>query len=187
MNKKLAVVFPGMGYHCDKPLLYYARKAAKSLDYDVLGLRYELSRAAADLKNDQEKMRGAFDEALKQSMEQISNIDFSKYEKVVFIGKSIGTVVAAYINETEKLNAGQVIFTPVPKTFDFVGRGKSIVFHGTSDPWCDSSIAESRCRELGLELQKYENANHSLETGNVVDDVQIVQDVMVKVESFLRR
>ncbi len=23
---KLAVFFPGIGYHCDKPLLYYAKK-----------------------------------------------------------------------------------------------------------------------------------------------------------------
>ena len=23
---KIAVFFPGIGYHCDKPLLYYARK-----------------------------------------------------------------------------------------------------------------------------------------------------------------
>lgn len=24
--KKLAVLFPGIGYHCDKPLLYYSKK-----------------------------------------------------------------------------------------------------------------------------------------------------------------
>ena len=27
-NKKIAVVFPGVGYHADKPLLYYSRKLA---------------------------------------------------------------------------------------------------------------------------------------------------------------
>ena len=27
-NGKLAVVFPGVGYHADKPLLYYSRKLA---------------------------------------------------------------------------------------------------------------------------------------------------------------
>lgn len=25
---KLVVCFPGIGYHCDKPLLYYSRKLA---------------------------------------------------------------------------------------------------------------------------------------------------------------
>ena len=26
--KKLAVIFPGVGYHTDKPLLYYSKKIA---------------------------------------------------------------------------------------------------------------------------------------------------------------
>ena len=27
--KKIAVLFPGVGYHTDKPLLYYSKKLAK--------------------------------------------------------------------------------------------------------------------------------------------------------------
>ena len=32
--KKIAVYFPGIGYHCDKPLLYYSRNAAYELGYE---------------------------------------------------------------------------------------------------------------------------------------------------------
>jgi len=39
-EKKLAVLFPGIGYHCDKPLLYYAAKLAKSQQYEVLSVPY---------------------------------------------------------------------------------------------------------------------------------------------------
>ena len=31
---KLVVCFPGIGYHCDKPLLYYSRKLAAAAGYD---------------------------------------------------------------------------------------------------------------------------------------------------------
>ena len=31
--KKLAVLFPGIGYHVDKPLLYYGAKLAKQYDF----------------------------------------------------------------------------------------------------------------------------------------------------------
>ena len=31
---KLVVCFPGIGYHCDKPLLYYSRKLAATAGYD---------------------------------------------------------------------------------------------------------------------------------------------------------
>ena len=42
---KIAVFFPGIGYHCDKPLLYYARKLVQEcgcekivlLDYSYEG------------------------------------------------------------------------------------------------------------------------------------------------------
>lgn len=30
---KLAIYFPGIGYHCDKPLLYYSRSLARELGY----------------------------------------------------------------------------------------------------------------------------------------------------------
>ena len=32
---KLVVCFPGIGYHCDKPLLYYSRRLARA-DREVL-------------------------------------------------------------------------------------------------------------------------------------------------------
>lgn len=32
MEKKIAVLFPGIGYHTDKPLLYYSKKLARKRD-----------------------------------------------------------------------------------------------------------------------------------------------------------
>ena len=38
---KLAVFFPGIGYHCDKPLLYYSQKLAKECGYEeTIALSY---------------------------------------------------------------------------------------------------------------------------------------------------
>lgn len=33
MKKKIAVLFPGIGYTCDKPLLYYTGKLAVARGY----------------------------------------------------------------------------------------------------------------------------------------------------------
>ena len=38
--KKLAVIFPGIGYHVDKPLLYYSRKLAGEAGFSVVGVPY---------------------------------------------------------------------------------------------------------------------------------------------------
>ena len=38
---KLAVFFPGIGYHCDKPLLYYSRKLVQECGYkETITLSY---------------------------------------------------------------------------------------------------------------------------------------------------
>lgn len=38
--KKAAVLFPGIGYHTDKPLLYYSKKIAAELGYEIIEVPY---------------------------------------------------------------------------------------------------------------------------------------------------
>ena len=49
-NKKIAVVFPGVGYQADKPLLYYSRKLAAQYGYEVICA--ENGRLPAGIKGD---------------------------------------------------------------------------------------------------------------------------------------
>ena len=37
---KIAVLFPGIGYHCDKPLLYYSGKLAAHYQYELVKVPY---------------------------------------------------------------------------------------------------------------------------------------------------
>lgn len=39
--KKLAVLFPGIGYHCDKPLLYYSKKCLSAYGYEIIEVNYK--------------------------------------------------------------------------------------------------------------------------------------------------
>ena len=38
---KLAILFPGIGYHTDKPLLYYSKKILKNMDYDIKEIHFK--------------------------------------------------------------------------------------------------------------------------------------------------
>ena len=40
MGKKICVVFPGIGYHSDKPLLYYGKKYMSENGYEIVDLKY---------------------------------------------------------------------------------------------------------------------------------------------------
>ena len=55
---KLAVIFPGIGYTADKPLLYYASRLAKKHGYQIHTVSY--SNLPGNIKGDSIKMKQAF-------------------------------------------------------------------------------------------------------------------------------
>ena len=38
---KLAILFPGIGYHTDKPLLYYSKKILKNMNYELKEIHFK--------------------------------------------------------------------------------------------------------------------------------------------------
>ena len=56
---RIAVIFQGIGYNADKPLLYYSKKIALERDYDVKVVEYSgIDKNCLENKN---KMLEAFD------------------------------------------------------------------------------------------------------------------------------
>lgn len=197
---KLAVLFPGIGYTCDKPLLYYAGKLAQGLGYELK--RVEYGNFPAGIKGDQEKMKAAFESALTQTEEILKDVDFAQYEDILFISKSVGTVVAACYRQKYHIACRSISFTPLEETFMFMeahdivptdtmprecASAGGIMFHGTKDPWVrDSSLIRKGCERIGQPLYITENGNHSLETGNVALDIANLQKIMEQVEAYIK-
>ena len=111
MNKKLAVIFPGVGYHTDKPLLYYGKKLAAARGYEILEVSY--GELPSGIKGSREKMLEAFEAASDCVAGQLCQVDFAGCEDVLFISKSIGTAVAAAFALHNHISALQVYYTPV--------------------------------------------------------------------------
>ena len=185
--KKLAVFFPGIGYTADKPLLYYSRKLAAELSYEVLTLSY--GGFPKKPKDDPEKLKACFRLAADQAAEQLEEVRWKHYDEIVFVAKSIGTAVAADLVAKcpVKERIRFVLYTPVEKLFSFP-LGEAVAFTGGADPWVGG--AESRvpalCRERGIPCLLIPGANHSLETGDLHTDLQTIIAVMESTGRFLR-
>lgn len=179
---KLAVIFPGIGYHADKPLLYYARKIAKKYGYDEICITYDSSKV--EIKNEKRTKEDAFEQAFIRAKEKLSDVVFSQYEDVVFIGKSIGTVVAGAVAKEFGIQPRFVLYTPVEEAFEY-DFGSGIVFHGTDDPWCSISIVRRMCDKKDLPLNITADANHSLETGVATVDVMNMSVITKQTEEFI--
>ena len=182
--KKLAVFFPGIGYSADKPLLHYSRRIAEKHGYETMILSY--SGFPRKVKGDRKKLEECFQLAVKQSRKTLSDVHFLEYDDVLFVGKSIGTTAAAQIAaETEK-EIRLVLFTPLNETFAF-GIDQAIVFTGSGDPWVggEHSLIPQLCEEQGIPCHVIPAANHSLETGDPIQDIQNLKTVMEETERFV--
>ena len=180
--KRLAVIFPGVGYHTDKPLLYYSKKLAIQLGYEITEVPYkDLFR---EVRDPDKKLEAAFSSAFAQTEKMLEKVPFAEYKDVLFISKSIGTVVASAYGEKYGLRPRHIIYTPVASTFSFAPQ-TGIAFHGTADPMADTQMVKEACRERQIPLYLTENGNHSLETGDVLRDLENIKNVMKQTQEYI--
>jgi len=180
--KRLAVFFPGVGYHVDKPLLYYSRKLAEQYGYETADVTY--GGFGKGIRGSAEKMEKAFFSALEQAEKILEQVDFQKYDDVIFISKSVGTAVASAYAGKHGMKTRNIYYTPVEASFRFM-KQPGIVFTGTKDAWVEFEAVERGCEEGGYPLYVTEDANHSLETGNVAKDLENLQEIMRVTEEYI--
>ena len=184
--KRLAVLFPGIGYTADKPLLHYSRRLAEKYGYETVLLSY--GGFPGKIRGDRARMQEAFQIALKQAKKALSEIDFDNYGEILFIAKSIGTVAAAELAERNpaRRRIRFLFYTPLEDTFA-VGLREALVFTGSADPWvggADSRIP-ALCAEQGVPCRVIPNANHSLESGDPLEDIRSLGRIMAESERFI--
>ena len=171
---KLAVIFPGIGYTADKPLLYYTTRLAKKHGYHIQTVSY--GALPENIK--------AFELACEQTEQLLHDIDWSSYGSILFISKSIGTAISSAYAFRHNLKVKSILFTPLAETFSFPLQG-SIAFHGTADPWAETDSVQALAAQKEVPLFLTKNANHSLETGDVQTDLSILKTTMDRVERFI--
>ncbi len=185
-KKKLAVFFPGIGYTVDKPLLYYSRKIAVEQGYETKLLPYQ--GFPPKIQGDDKRMLESFQIALTQTEEMLSDTDLASYDEILFVGKSIGTIVAARIAADQGMGdrIRFVFYTPLEETFRFPAKN-AIVFTGSNDPWvgrANSKIPQIAA-EKGHPCHIINDANHSLETGNAGRDIENLRRIIEETRRFI--
>lgn len=180
---KLVVCFPGIGYHCDKPLLYYSRKLAATAGYDhAVLLQYTCQKDG--LRENPAALRAAFDALYTQAEAQLAAVGWAQYDDVLFLSKSIGTAIAAAYAQKHTVPCRHVLYTPLALTYEFAPQ-HAIAFLGAADPWSDVDAVTAQSRANGTPITVYAQANHSLETPDTLRNIQILGEVMQNTADFL--
>ncbi len=192
--KKLAVIFPGIGYHADKPLLYYAGKLAAEAGYDEQ-IKVSYTSTQKKIRGDMDKMKKAFEELYAQAEDALKEIKWDEYDDILFISKSIGTIIAMkYASKNNVNKVRQILYTPLEATFqiasgssadDVPACNDAIAFIGTADPWSSVPEVIALSQKSGVPIHVYDDANHSLETDDTIENLHIIRDVMKKSKIFI--
>ena len=173
--KKLIVIFPGAGYGLDSPLLYYADFLYETNGYDRIHMDYQniLSNRELSLENKIAMIR-------EYVYEQVKDVDFTAYNEVVFLSKSIGSVEAGILAEKLGVNVIQIFITPIEEAISYC-KTNSYVVIGTDDKAYQTY--KEYCDANSIKALFVEGANHSLEVeGQPYQSMDILKTIMQFIE-----
>lgn len=182
----LAVLLPGFGYGADKPLLYYARRAAQAAGYETLAVEYGLS--GWDKSDLRRSVSETFAPALAAAAAQLAAARRGcPPERLLLVGKSFGTLVAgALAAQPELAGAKTVFFTPLGAALPYAGGHCLLAASGTADPYVSTAERAALGEALGARLLLFAGANHSLELpGKPLESLRILQQLTASLLGLL--
>lgn len=177
----IVILFPGRGYTCDMPLLYYANMATLHKGCDVLSLEYGFQKSGKKFVLED------FDKEVDEIISIIMKCSLDSYSDIYFISKSLGTLFAGEVSGRLKhYNIKNLFLTPLVKTVPYMLDRKCIAVTGSIDEaFPDSSIDYVR-KNSDSEVVIIEAADHALETeSNIHRNLEILQQVIKLCEDFV--
>lgn len=185
--KRLVIVFPGIGYTAEKPLLYYGLDVALECGFEEYRKLTFAPSEKSNIRGNETAMKAAFEELYKQAEAQLRDIDWNQYDDILFMSKSIGTIIATtYAAKQGLMNVRHVLYTPLKYTYQYKIQD-AIAFIGTADAWGDYQEIVSLSEKAGVPISVFENCNHSMEVkDDVSGNIDRLLEIMKITKDFLK-
>lgn len=174
---RLLVILPGRGYTCDHPVLHYLARVGADLGYDVLAITYGF--------HVEPRAFGAM--SLPAEIDQaMALVNISKYQRVVFAGKSMGTpLAAARAADCPAPDRRLLLLTPIGDVVDDTGGLPTLAVIGTSDRYFSTAMIV--IPRPNVTWQVYERLNHGLEDGTSWErSIKVLGEIMSACARFLK-
>ncbi|WP_138493792.1 hypothetical protein [Paenibacillus pinistramenti] len=174
----LVVLFPGLAYSCDLPLLHYAAQCALEHRHSVLQLEYGFQSARTSFNP------GDLNILLYECKHAVDQIR-DKYRQLIFISKSLGTLVAGQIGEMQGgTGVRQLFVTPVDDTLPYIESMECTVIYGTGDPLFSRASVQAAEKAGKALLCPVEGADHALALGSVEESLRVLRETCVLYDRF---
>ncbi len=175
MKPGIAICFPGTGFTCKEALFERLARDFTARGYDVV--RLDFSHIPF---REIESLEEAVAVAQRAVKRQLSHIVFSDYDDVVFISKSLGTILAAQFEQDSSLKPRQVYLTPLNKTLMLIQPESRVIAMvlGTQDRFLTGRALQSFCEPRNIVCHIVEGVNHNLkDEEDAVRNQKIIDDI----------
>ncbi len=181
-SSHLAVLFPGKGYTLDAPVMWYSAKAAFDAGCDVLEVEYGYQANRVELMIDE------LDSLVEETAATLNNLVNNQYSNVVFIGKSIGTIVQTKVLQKLSFSVPNHIFlTPLKAIIPAIRDSKNaLVIVGDRDSAFETSDITQVAGFSHVKLTVVPEADHGLETKDYSVSIDILKQVAILCGDFCR-
>ena len=177
MKSGIAVCFPGTGFTCKEALFERLASDFSARGYDVI--RLDFSHIPFREIESLEEAVGVAQRAVKR---QLSHVVFSEYEDIVFISKSLGTILAAQFEHDMDLSPRHLFLTPLNKTLLLIRPESRVIAMalGTQDRFLTARALSSYCEPRGIPCCIVDGVNHSLKDDQDAERTQQIIDRIAK-------
>ena len=175
MKTGIAVCFPGTGFTCKEALFERLASDYHGRGYDVI--RLDFSHIPF---REIESLEEAIAVAQRAVKRQLSGVPFAEYEDIVFLSKSLGTILATHYERDYSLRPRHMYLTPLNKTLMLLQPETRVISMvlGTQDLFLTGRALASFCEERNIPYFLVEGVNHSLKddldaerTARIIDQV----------------
>jgi alpha/beta superfamily hydrolase len=186
--RKAALVLPGSGYTCHKPILYYLSRVLVEDGFDVLNLQYDYR----ELNESDFEHIGLQDVLV--ALEVLKSQ--GNYTELVIAGKSLGTMVMALLMKhahwpMKEVTKKLVWLTPIWGDERWFSQMLSVDIQslhviGKGDPQFSSEHQNKLQKNKKTQFHVVSGADHSMEIGNLAEDLKILHDLIEAARAFCR-
>lgn len=187
MKKKLAIFFPGRRYGVDCPLLYYSDLICKGAEYDTMYLHYAAHREEKSEMTIYEDIENAW----RYVYERLKDVNVKEYGDIIFVSKSIGTVLASMAQIRLQAQVRNIYFTPLEPTLPYLAEKRlnrpedNLVIAGTKDRFLEAEKLRKVCNSENIKLKQFEGLGHSMEAEEIMETIEIIKEIIKEVQKFI--
>ena len=167
MGKSIVFSFPGKRGE-EIPLLYFGAKHYVDKGYEKVYIQHPASG-------------NGLEEVYENAKAILRSYDFSEYEDIVFVGKSMGTVVACKLKAELQIDASLVLFTPLKDTLPYIKSDNRIVLAaaGDNDRFLEWEVLRDHCERENVPYYIESGVGYAMEVkDDLAKNLQVLSNVI---------